>query len=100
MLPAGVDTRTPSPTNFFIIIFFPNFNLRLAVCLLCLNKETSLIAIISFLVLFLLTAIKDKKRRINLKLSRQDEIYEDEEQSLLNELKNLLEQEKNIEPIE
>ena len=47
-----------------------------------------------------LTAIKDKKRRINLKLSRQDEISEDEEQSLLNELKNLLEQEKNIEPIE
>ena len=47
-----------------------------------------------------LTAIKDKKRRINLKLSRQDEIHEDEEQSLLNELKNLLEQEKNIEPIE
>ena len=45
MLPAGVETKTPSPISFFIISFLPTCKLSEAVCLLCLNKETSLIAI-------------------------------------------------------
>ena len=43
MLPAGVDTRTPSATSFFIKFFFLILIFKKAVCLLCLNNETSLI---------------------------------------------------------
>ena len=53
VLPAGVDTNNPSPVNFFIITFFSTFKLKDAVCLLCLNKEISLIAIKFFFLLLL-----------------------------------------------
>ena len=45
VLPAGVDTRTPSQINFFIKILLPLTICSDAACLVCLNKETSLIAI-------------------------------------------------------
>ena len=45
VLPAGVDTRTPSPISFLIICFFPTEILSEAVCLLCLKIEISFIAI-------------------------------------------------------
>ena len=44
MLPAGVDTKIPSPINFFIRFFFPIFKLKKEVCLLCLSIDNSLIA--------------------------------------------------------
>ena len=42
MLPAGVDTKIPSPINFFIRFFYQFLNLK-EVCLLCLS-DNSLIA--------------------------------------------------------
>ena len=45
MLPAGVDTNTPSETNFLIICLEPCLIDSEAACLLCLSTETSLIAI-------------------------------------------------------
>ena len=44
MLPAGVEIRTPSEINFFIINFDPFLIEIEAACLLCLNIDTSLIA--------------------------------------------------------
>ena len=49
VLPAGVDTNTPSPISFFIICFWPTEILSEAVCLLCLKTEISLTAINSIL---------------------------------------------------
>ena len=51
VLPAGVEIRTPSPISFFIIFFPSTLRLNEAVCLLCLNKETSLMAINFFIFL-------------------------------------------------
>ena len=45
MLPAGVETSTPSETNLFIICLEPCLIDSEAACLLCLKIETSLIAI-------------------------------------------------------
>ena len=45
MLPAGVETNTPSPINFLITSFLLILRLRDAVCLLCLNKDISFTAI-------------------------------------------------------
>ena len=42
---AGVDTSTPSETNFLIICREPCFIDSEAACLLCLSTDTSLIAI-------------------------------------------------------
>ena len=53
MLPAGVETRTPSETNLFIIKVLPCLIDSDAACLLCLNIETSLIAIDFLVKLFL-----------------------------------------------
>ena len=53
MLPAGVEIRTPSEINFFIIIFLPVKIDKDAACLLCLRIETSLIAINFFKCPFL-----------------------------------------------
>ena len=44
MLPAGVETKTPSETNFFIIYLELFFIDKFAACLLCLKIDTSLIA--------------------------------------------------------
>ena len=44
MLPAGVDTKTPSATSFLISNFAPYLIESEAACLLCLKMETSLIA--------------------------------------------------------
>ena len=44
MLPAGVETKTPSEIRFLIITFEPLFIETDAACLLCLNIETSFIA--------------------------------------------------------
>ena len=52
VLPAGVETRTPSETNFFIISLELFLIDKLAACLLCLKIETSLIAIL-FCIFFL-----------------------------------------------
>ena len=52
VLPAGVDIKIPSPINFFTIVLFPIFTFKDEACLLCLSKEISLIAIISFLIFF------------------------------------------------
>jgi hypothetical protein len=41
-------------------------------------------------------SIKDKKRRINLKLSKNSALDEDEEKRLLQELKVLLDEEKKL----
>ena len=49
MLPAGVETNTPSETSFFIIVFEPCLIDSEAACLLCLKTETSLIAIDFFI---------------------------------------------------
>ena len=45
VLPAGVDTKTPSDLRFFIIILLPFVILSETACLLCLRIETSFIAI-------------------------------------------------------
>ena len=42
MLPAGVDTSTPSETNFFIKVCEPYLIDKDAACLLCLKIETSI----------------------------------------------------------
>ena len=80
MLPAGVDTNTPSETSFLIKIFLLFFILKLAVCLLCLNKDTSLIAIADFFLLFFVKTFIDKgeimvarSRRSSQKRSPQNE---------------------------
>ena len=52
VLPAGVETKTPSLTSFFIIIFLPFKIFIVAACLLCLSADTSLIAIEVFILLF------------------------------------------------
>ena len=57
MLPAGVETKTPSEINFLIIYFEPFFIDMDAACLLCLNIETSLIAKHFFVLFLLLTFI-------------------------------------------
>ena len=44
VLPAGVETRTPSQSKFFIKTFLSIEICNDAVCLLCLNNDTSLIA--------------------------------------------------------
>ena len=44
VLPAGVETNTPSETNFFIICLEPCLIDNEAACLLCLKTETSFIA--------------------------------------------------------
>ena len=44
MLPAGVETSTPSQISFFINIFFSFIICNEAACLPCLNNEISLIA--------------------------------------------------------
>ena len=44
MLPAGVETKIPSETRFFIIILDPFLINNEAACLLCLKIETSFIA--------------------------------------------------------
>ena len=49
VLPAGVETNTPSQINFFIKNFFLLIICSDAACLVCLNKETSLIAIFVYL---------------------------------------------------
>ena len=49
VLPAGVETSTPSETKFFIIFLEPWPIDNDAACLLCLRIETSLIAICFFL---------------------------------------------------
>ena len=56
-LPAGEEINTPSQINFLIKTFFLLFICRYAVCLLCLSKETSLIAIADFLVLLFVYAV-------------------------------------------
>ena len=56
VLPAGVEIKTPSEINFFIIFFFPIEICKDTVCLLCLNNDISLIAkaeIILFLFVYL-----------------------------------------------
>ena len=53
MLPAGVDTNTPSETNFLIICLEPCLIDNEAACLLCLRTDTSLIAIDLIIWLFL-----------------------------------------------
>mgnify|MGYP001334616569 CR=1 FL=1 len=55
VLPAGVETKTPSEINFFIKIFLLFSILKLLVCLLCLSKETSLIAMAEKFLFFLVT---------------------------------------------
>ena len=45
VLPAGVETKTPSETSFFIIFLDPWLIDKEAACLLCLRIETSFIAI-------------------------------------------------------
>ena len=55
MLPAGVDTNTPSETNFFIINWLRFFIDKFAACLLCLKIETSLIAKDLIFLFFCLT---------------------------------------------
>ena len=59
MLPAGVETRTPSETRFLITNFLLFFIVKLAACLLCLKIETSLIAI-HFFDLFLKKTVISK----------------------------------------
>ena len=49
VLPAGVETNTPSETSFFIIVLEPCLIDNEAACLLCLKTETSLIAIDFFI---------------------------------------------------
>ena len=44
VLPAGVETSTPSDTSFLIIVFDPFLICKEAACLLCLSIETSFIA--------------------------------------------------------
>ena len=51
MLPAGVETNTPSETNFFIIKFDLFLIDKFAACLLCLKIDTSLIAKLFFLII-------------------------------------------------
>ena len=53
MLPAGVDTKTPSEIRCLIICFLPFEIVNDAVCLLCRRTEISLIAI-NFLIMLLL----------------------------------------------
>ena len=61
MLPAGVEIKTPSETNFFIIFFELFLIDKFAACLLCLNIETSLIAMLDIrLFLFLLAFPMEK----------------------------------------
>ena len=60
VLPAGVDTKTPSDINFLIIVFYPFNIFNEAVCLLCLNIDISLIAILFFNLLFLVLTIISK----------------------------------------
>ena len=58
MLPAGVETRTPSETKFLIIVFELFEIDNDAACLLCLKIETSFIAIDFFIRFdFVLTVI-------------------------------------------
>ena len=59
MLPAGVDIKTPSETNFLIIFFELLLIDKLAAYLLCLNIETSLIAIHFFVFFRVLTCISN-----------------------------------------
>ena len=54
VLPAGVEKRTPSHISFLIIFLLFVEMLIEAACLLCLNIETSLIAIDFFILLFFL----------------------------------------------
>ena len=61
MLPAGVETKTPSETNFLIINLLLFFIDKFAACLLCLSIETSLIARIFLVLLFALTVISKGK---------------------------------------
>ena len=49
VLPAGVETKTPSEIKFFIIFFLLDFIEIDDACLLCLNIETSLMAIEVFI---------------------------------------------------
>ena len=53
VLPAGVQIKTPSPIRFLIKFFFLILRFKDAVCLLCLNNDTSFIAIFFFLTLLL-----------------------------------------------
>ena len=57
MLPAGVETNTPSDTSFLIINFELFFIDKFAACLLCLNIETSFIAKIFLVCLAPITVI-------------------------------------------
>ena len=71
MLPAGVDTNTPSETNFLIICLEPCLIDNEAACLLCLNIETSFIAkcFLIWLLLFL-TVISKGEIEITFALSK------------------------------
>ena len=55
VLPAGVHNKTPSPMSFLIRVFLFIFNFKDAVCLLCLNRDSSLSAKNDFLILPLLS---------------------------------------------
>ena len=58
MLPAGVEIKIPSHINFFIIVFLPLTIFNDAVCLLCLRRDTSLMAMaVFFIPLFVVTII-------------------------------------------
>ena len=50
----------PSPINFLITFILPTFKFKEVVCLLCLNNETSLIAIDFLIIFFLSTQVKPK----------------------------------------
>ena len=57
MLPAGVEIITPSEINFLIITFLPVEICKAAVCLLCLNNDTSLIAKADRILFFLVVTL-------------------------------------------
>ena len=68
MLPAGVETKTPSEINFFIMYFDPFLIEITDACLLCLKIDTSFIAK-NFLIFFLpATFISSGSQKIIKKL--------------------------------